>query len=327
MNNKPLVSVVIPVYDGSNYLREAIDSALAQTYANVEIVVVNDGSNDNGATRNIAESFGDSIAYYEKPNGGSSSALNLGIEKMTGEWFSWLSHDDLYYPQKIQEQIDALFDIVEYDKQITSHVLFGATDTIDSGGKVILKANAKRAKTIHLELENMRSNCYLVAEGGSKYCFHGCSCLIHKSVFDNIGNFNENLRLLNDLDMWKRIYKAGYHVHYVPSALVMGRMHTKQVSVSIGFSYHNTEQDLYWSDSVEWLLNTALPESDRKKALYLFGCAAYMKTRDAEGRRAFDYLTRAQGGKKWFEWKRRVIVVKRTLRRLGKSMFRKLYFR
>ena len=104
----PLVSIVIPVYNGSNYLREAIDSALAQTYSNIEVIVVNDGSNDDGATWKIAHSYGDKIRYFEKENGGVSTALNFGIANMRGKYFSWLSHDDLYYPNKIQVQIDAL---------------------------------------------------------------------------------------------------------------------------------------------------------------------------------------------------------------------------
>ena len=98
----PLVSIVIPAYNASNYLADSINSALAQTYKNIEIIVVNDGSKDNGATRTVAESFGDKIHYFEKENGGSSSALNYGIKQMKGEWFSWLSHDDLYYPKKIE---------------------------------------------------------------------------------------------------------------------------------------------------------------------------------------------------------------------------------
>ena len=91
----PLVSIVIPVYNGSNFVREAIDSALAQTYDNVEIIVVNDGSTDEGKTREIALSYGDKIRYFEKPNGGVSSALNMGISNMQGQYFSWLSHDDM----------------------------------------------------------------------------------------------------------------------------------------------------------------------------------------------------------------------------------------
>ena len=103
--NNPLVSIIIPVYNGSNYLSQAIDSALAQTYKNIEIIVVNDGSKDDGATEKIALSYGDKIRYYAKENGGVSSALNYGIEKMKGEYFSWLSHDDKYTPSKIEDQM------------------------------------------------------------------------------------------------------------------------------------------------------------------------------------------------------------------------------
>ncbi|MDO5394131.1 MAG: glycosyltransferase family A protein, partial [Mycoplasmatota bacterium] len=102
------VTLVIPVYNGSNYLKDAIDSALAQTYKNLEILVVNDGSNDEGKTRDIALSYGDKIKYYEKENGGVSTALNLAIKEMTGDYLSWLSHDDMYYPNKIERQIEEL---------------------------------------------------------------------------------------------------------------------------------------------------------------------------------------------------------------------------
>jgi glycosyltransferase involved in cell wall biosynthesis len=101
----PLVSIIIPVYNGFNYLKEAIESALGQTYENIEILVINDGSNDNNLTNNLAISFGEKIIYYEKENGGVASALNFGISKMNGEYFSWLSHDDIYKPEKIEKQI------------------------------------------------------------------------------------------------------------------------------------------------------------------------------------------------------------------------------
>ncbi|QQS65316.1 glycosyltransferase family 2 protein [Candidatus Saccharibacteria bacterium] len=104
-SNLPKVSIIIPVYNGSNFLKEAIDSALAQTYKNLEIIVVNDGSADQGKTEKIAMSYGSKIRYYKKVNGGVSTALNLGIKKMTGDYFSWLSHDDIYYPKKIENQV------------------------------------------------------------------------------------------------------------------------------------------------------------------------------------------------------------------------------
>ena len=66
---QPLVSIIIPVYNGSNFLRQAIESALNQTYSNIEIIVVNDGSNDLGKTEEIALSYGSRIKYYKKENG------------------------------------------------------------------------------------------------------------------------------------------------------------------------------------------------------------------------------------------------------------------
>ena len=76
---KPLVSIIIPVYNGGNYLSEAVESALGQTYTNCEVLVVNDGSDDQGATARIAASYGDRIRYFEKENGGVASASELLI--------------------------------------------------------------------------------------------------------------------------------------------------------------------------------------------------------------------------------------------------------
>ena len=124
----PKVSIVIPVYNGSNYLREAIDSALAQTYKNIEVIVINDGSNDNGKTDKICKSYGKRIRYFKKENGGVSSALNMGIEKMEGEYFSWLSHDDVYLPRKIETQIKFL---ASNQLQSEKVILFANYELID----------------------------------------------------------------------------------------------------------------------------------------------------------------------------------------------------
>ena len=88
---QPLVSIIIPVYNGSDFLRQAVNSALGQTYTNIEVIIVNDGSNDNGKTEEVALSYGKRVRYLCKENGGVASALNFGISQMKGEYFSWLS--------------------------------------------------------------------------------------------------------------------------------------------------------------------------------------------------------------------------------------------
>ena len=82
--DSPLVSIIIPVYNGSNYLKQAIDSALKQSYSNTEIIVVNDGSTDGGLTEGIAKSYGERIRYYLTKNGGTGAAINYGISQSRG---------------------------------------------------------------------------------------------------------------------------------------------------------------------------------------------------------------------------------------------------
>lgn len=118
--SNPKISIVIPVYNGVNYLKEAIDSALSQDYENYEVIVVNDGSNDNGDTEKIALSYGSNIRYFKKENGGVATALNLAIEKAEGEYVSWLSHDDAYFPNKLSSQVSALLTLPESEKTILS---------------------------------------------------------------------------------------------------------------------------------------------------------------------------------------------------------------
>ncbi len=285
---KPLVSIVIPAYNASNYLAEAINSALGQTYDNIEIIVVNDGSRDDGETERIALSYGNKIRYFYKENGGSSSALNLGIKEMRGEWFSWLSHDDLYYPEKIDRQITYLNELMnsEMNTVITNNVLFAGAEFIDANARLLKRPSNAKLQNISNRLKSISGNEYLISEP-TRNTFHGCSCLVHKSVFENIGIFNENLRLINDADMWYRIYSSGYSVHYVPEILVTGRIHRKQVSVQAGYSHHHAEQDLFWERSLMWLISNH-PKNDT--LFFKFGRNAYLKTRFIEGEKAFDHL-------------------------------------
>ncbi len=102
----PRVSIIIPCYGQAQYLSDAIDSALSQTYPNIEVIVVNDGSPDN--TEGIARPYGDRIIYLEQENRGLATARNTGIAKSSGQWLQFLDADDLIHEKKVEWQLEDL---------------------------------------------------------------------------------------------------------------------------------------------------------------------------------------------------------------------------
>lgn len=216
---KPKVSIIIPVYNGANYLYKAINSALSQSYENIEVVVVNDGSNDNGITERIALSYGNRIQYFYKENGGVASALNTGIQKMTGEYFSWLSHDDMYYPDKIEKQITAL------DKD-------GDYSAIIAGNVTVINENDQKIKSNKIADRVKKSiRCFMALDTDTG--LNGCSLLIPKDLFVKYGLFDINLKATQDYDLW---FKFSYYARFIilEDELVLSRLHDQQGSRTMG---------------------------------------------------------------------------------------------
>jgi glycosyltransferase involved in cell wall biosynthesis len=210
---KPKVSIIIPVYNGEKYLREAIDSVLSQTYKNIEIIVVNDGSNDK--TEEIALSYGDKIRYFSKENGGVSTALNLALTKMTGEYFSWLSHDDVYLPEKIEEQIDYLIK----NKELYSNVILYSDYILINENSDILYSHVMDTKMLNKKPEY----------GLLRAAINGITLLIPKIAFEKCGNFDEKLRCTQDYDLWLKMMNKYKFVH-MPAILAKSRVHKNQQS-------------------------------------------------------------------------------------------------
>lgn len=224
----PKVSIIIPVYNGSNYIKEAIDSALTQTYKNIEVVVVNDGSAD--ATEDIALSYGDRIKYFYKDNGGVATALNYGIEKMTGEYLSWLSHDDMYFPNKIERQIDYLNQI---DSEKT--ILYGDFEINDvETGRTYVNVTPAVG-------QDLRDSLYLLFGGA----IHGCTLLLPRKCFDEVGLFNEKLRTVQDYDVWFKLLKGGYEFRHTDGPLIISRHHKGQGTLSMADIHQNEVERLY----------------------------------------------------------------------------------
>jgi len=231
----PRVSIIIPVYNGSNYLKEAIDSALSQTYGNKEVIVVNDGSTDEGQTEEIVKTYGNRIRYFYKENGGVASALNLGIRHMTGEYFSWLSHDDVYYPEKIERQIKHLG-----EKSDKKAIIYCGCEVIDEDSNLISRPRMN---------QDYLHNIYLTLLSTS---IGGCSLLVPKQCFEHVGVFNEKLTTTQDVEMWLRIAKAGYIFEYLPEFLVKSRLHPEQGS-NIMKQYHQKERDKFYQWAIDYI--------------------------------------------------------------------------
>ena len=229
----PLVSIIIPVYNGSNYLEYAINCALDQDYDNFEVIVVNDGSCDDGKTEKIALSFGDKIRYYHKENGGVSSALNYGIRMMRGDYFSWLSHDDAYSERKVSDAIALLH----------SADMIGKKCIAFTGGYFINKQNEKiKDFTNYFKQKILYSGVGTVDVMTMQGTLNGCCMLIPKQAFLDVGLFDENLRYSQDALMWYKIFLGGYSLISDNSKNVMNRLHPGQVT--------HTRRDLYEHDAV-----------------------------------------------------------------------------
>jgi len=254
------VSIVIPVFNGSDYLREALDSALAQTYPDIEVLVVNDGSNDGGKTETIALSYGNRIRYFRKENGGVASALNLGIREMRGEYFSWLSHDDVYLPRKVEREVAVHG---EGGKDV---VVYSDYEVIDSLSRHVEVFRAGRNSAPQFRM-------LLITD----IPVNGCTVLVPRRCFEQAGLFDERLKVAQDYDLWFRMARRYPFIH-VPEVLLRSRTHAGQGTrrmTSTCFAEGN-------ANFTQWLDEIALdqsPSPDPALTRFFFRAAVRLKRR------------------------------------------------
>lgn len=310
----PLVSIVIPVYNGSNYMREAIDSALAQTYKNIEVIVVNDGSCDDGETARIAYEYGDKIRYIYKENGGVSTALNTGIKNMNGEYFSWLSHDDAYMPDKIEKQVEALSKVDDKSTLVCCDYVH-----MDKESKLI--GNMPRVDSKDIKMLSWE---YMLLNLFKKGPVNGCSLLIKKSIFEEVGLFDESLRFYQDGFMWYKIFLAKYAVLSIPDICVKGRIHDKQLTQT-GQSLFRKDCETMSSVMIPQLIKVSTTENN-----FLF---EYTKYNAKYGNRSIVKAVRKQSkGTKLIGMKEMVIIslmsiygfIRPTIRKIFYSVFKRI---
>jgi glycosyltransferase involved in cell wall biosynthesis len=217
-----LVSLIIPAYirdlNNLGYLEEAIKSALDQTYENIEILVVDDGSPLSQEVKTLVLRYGSpKLRYISKQNGGVADALNLAISEMKGDYFTWLSHDDLYLPAKVEVQLNAALGSPK------NTIFYCDVEHIDSTGKHLFFEYTK-------DLRPEQCRVYFAQHGANNANAH----LIPRECFDAVGRFNVKLRTTQDNDMWFRLSKH-FPFQRVPAVLIKYRHHSTQDSQSEGF--------------------------------------------------------------------------------------------
>lgn len=206
---------MIPVYNGADFLAEAIDSALSQTWPNTEVVVVDDGSDDGGATAAVTARYDGHVRCLRQPNGGVAAALNRGIEAMRGEFFSWLSHDDVYAADKVERQVETALAFGQRCIVIGDFELF-------SQGAPPWRRSTKGHNLAGRPLDAV-----------FKGLINGCALLVPRSLFDEVGTFDPGLPTSQDYFLW---YRMAREVPFIQCfhAGVRQRLHPAQGSRQAG---------------------------------------------------------------------------------------------
>jgi len=209
------ISAIIPTYNYGRFLREAIDSVLAQTYPVLELIVVDDGSTDD--TPQILASYGDRIRAIYQTNGGVGAARNRGIAEARGEYVAFLDSDDIWLPAKLEKEI-ALFDA---DPDLG--LVHCGAETFDNSGKILFVSLSGCEGWVGPDL--LRLERTVIAAPGS-------GTTVPKRVAEEIGGFDPRLQPSEDWDFCYRIAER-YRVGFVPEVLVRYRMHGNGIHLNI----------------------------------------------------------------------------------------------
>jgi hypothetical protein len=203
----------MPVYNGGDYFRLALASACAQLYDRFEIVVVDDGSTDDGHAERIAAAAGPRVRYHRQQNQGVGGALNTGLGLMRGDIFCWLSHDDLFLPAKTARQADFHRRLGHRDA-----VLISDYALIDPDGALLDPVRADHAALVACPLSTLLRGAV-----------NGCTIFAPAHVMAETGTFDPALRYTQDYHFWNRMIRR-FDFFHQPEILVHYRVHPGQGS-------------------------------------------------------------------------------------------------
>ena len=200
------VSIIMPVYNGARYLRQAIESCLTQTYQNLQLIVVDDGSQDN--TVEIVKTYADprlTLIQHDR-NRKLPAALNTGFRHSVGSYLTWTSHDNYYVPTAIAELVQFLEDTRDVDFVYSDEYIVDERD-----GTVQLDRTGPVERLVE------------------QSCLGGCF-LYTRAVYEKLGPYDEHLFLAEDYDYWLRALSS-FKLAHLDRALYYYRLHPRSLTV------------------------------------------------------------------------------------------------
>jgi glycosyltransferase involved in cell wall biosynthesis len=233
MANQPLVSIVVPCYNSGRYIHSALDSVLNQTYANIECIVVDDGSTDN--TKDIVLEFLERdtrLKYFYKANGGEASAKNYGLERANGEWVHVLDADDWIANDKIANQVKAGSMFSGNDAFVLVYSDYGIVYQNER------TPNPKNIQVIVGELSRQQIVHRIVSRKtglSTPTPITLNSMLLSRNIFAKY-KMNEEMPNIADLELYYRILQEEVCCIYMPGISMYYRQHDTNISKESGRS-------------------------------------------------------------------------------------------
>ncbi len=204
----PRVSIVIPTFNCDRFIRRTVDSALAQTYRDFEVIVVDDGSTDG--TRSIISEYGDSVRYIFQSNQGASAARNTALENASGEFIAYLDADDLWVPNKLARQIEYL------DAHPDCGLVHTEVAVVDEQGAVL---HAR----FNLDTQRSVPQGACLRELLQRSHIQTLTVMERRCAFDRAGKFDLRLPIAQDYLHWIQVVLEGYEIGYLPDPLGLYR--------------------------------------------------------------------------------------------------------
>jgi glycosyltransferase involved in cell wall biosynthesis len=216
-SSSPVVSVIVPAYNAAGFIAEALDSVFAQSFADLEVIVVNDGSPDTTDLERVLQAYRGRIVYLVQENRGPSGARNRAIREARGEYVALLDSDDVWLPAFLSEQLAAFHSDPSIDLVYSNAELFGDSPL---SGRTFMELTPSRGP---VTLEALLSFRCMVATS---------TVVARRQRLIDAGLFDEGFTHSEDFDLWLRVVAGGGRITYTDRVLMRHRMHRQSLAAS-----------------------------------------------------------------------------------------------